>query len=119
MKDYKPYIYHILEAIESIESFTQNCSKASFCEDRMRYDAVLRNLQTLAESVKRLPETIYDIYPQIPWRQIIGFRNILVHDYLDGIDSTVIWSIVTGELHPLKSAMLQECPDWEKIKQNH
>lgn len=73
----------------------------------MRYDAILRNLQTLSESTQRLPQDIKDQYPQILWRDIAGFRNILVHNYLDELDEDIIWWIITKELNPIKIAMLK------------
>jgi uncharacterized protein with HEPN domain len=63
-------------------------------------DAVLRNLQVLAESSQRLPDSMKQRYPDIPWRSISGFRNILVHDY-PGVDLDVDWSVVEMELPSL------------------
>lgn len=72
----------------------------------MRYDAILRNLQTITESLQRLPQSIKDLYPGIPWRDVAGFRNIIVHDYLDGIDKDILWTIITSELPAIKQVML-------------
>ena len=60
-------------------------------------DAVVRNLQVMAESSQRLSEEIKTQYLSIPWKNISGFRNILVHDYL-GVDLDMIWSVVEQEL---------------------
>lgn len=116
-KDPKLYVIHILECIEYIEDFTKKSSKEEFIQNKMCYYAVLHNLQTLAESTKRLPPNILDNYPDTPWKDIIGFRNILVHDYLEGLDSDILWDIVHIELPKLKDIMLTECPDWEAIKE--
>ena len=72
----------------------------------MRYDAILRNLQTITESLQRLPQNVKDLYPEIPWRDVSGFRNIIVHDYLDGIDRDILWTIITMELPAIKQVML-------------
>ena len=74
----------------------------------MRLDAVLHNLQIMAESTKKLPVDIKEKYPEIRWRCIVGFRNIVVHEYLEGIDNEIIWKIICNELSPLKKAMIEE-----------
>ena len=68
--------------------------------------AVLRELQTLAESTERLSEEFKSRHPQIPWRNIAGFRNILVHDYL-GIKLDRIWEIIDVDLRSLKTRLSQ------------
>jgi len=102
------YICHILEAIDYIEQFAAKHTRETIFEERMRYDAILRNLQTMAESSKRLPDSIKKVHSNIPWRDIAGFRNILVHEYLEGLDHDVVWRVITYELEALKVAMLKE-----------
>ena len=101
------YVQHIVDSIELIEKFVNNLEKEEFTQDRMRYDAVLYNLQIMAESTQKLPKNIKDENNHIPWRDIAGFRNILVHDYLEGSDEDVIWSIITEKLTPIKELMLE------------
>ena len=73
-------------------------------------DAVLRNLQTLAESTQRLSENFKGKHPEVDWYKISGFRNVLVHDYL-GVDLEMVWKITERDLPNLKRSineMLQE-----------
>jgi uncharacterized protein with HEPN domain len=84
MKDDRVYLLHILERVRRIEEDTAG-GKAAFLASHTLQDAVLRNLQTMAESTQRLSESIKERYPQIEWRHIAAFRIVLVHDYL-GID---------------------------------
>ncbi len=65
-------------------------------------DAVLRNLQILAESTQRISDDVKIRYTEIPWRNISGFRNILVHDYLGGVNLKQVWEILDKELLNLK-----------------
>jgi uncharacterized protein with HEPN domain len=65
----------------------------------------LRNLQTMAEATQRLPEEIKGNYANVPWKDISGFRNVLVHDYLGDLDEDIIWSIIAYELRPIKEAI--------------
>ena len=64
----------------------------------------MRNLQTLAESTQRLTGTLKATEPAVPWGAIVGFRNILTHNYL-GIDLDAIWSVIETDLPQLKSAI--------------
>lgn len=100
MKDDRLYLIHILECIKRIERYTVDGGKA-FIDDTRTQDAVMRNLQILAESAQRLSNELRQKYPDIEWRNIAAFRNVAVHDYL-GIDLKQIWDIVTDDLPVLK-----------------
>jgi uncharacterized protein with HEPN domain len=69
------------------------------------YDATLRNLQTLSEATQRLPDDLKQPHPAIPWQQISGFRNILLHNYLGEIDPLTVQAIVQQHLPPLEVAV--------------
>jgi uncharacterized protein with HEPN domain len=81
VKDDRFYLIHIKEAIGRIEDYTRD-GKESFFEDQKTQDAVLRNLQTLAESTQRISNDLKDKYSQVNWGIISAFRNVVVHDYL-------------------------------------
>lgn len=97
------YLTHMQECISRITEYVGD-DEALFRSSRLVQDAVVRNLQTLAESSQRLTDSIKDTEPATPWRAISGFRNILVHDYL-GIDVDVIWQVVSRELPPMQVAL--------------
>lgn len=73
----------------------------------MIYDAVLRNVQISSESVQKIPMELKEHYPQIPWKDIAGFRNILVHNYLEGIDCNIVWVVTQQELPPLQQVITE------------
>jgi len=104
MKDDRLYLIHITECIEHIESYTENIDKEEFLDTTLIQDAVIRNLQVMAESTQRLSEQIKQTRPEIDWHRIAGFRNALVHDYL-GVDLEGIWNIVEKEIPTLKKAI--------------
>jgi len=106
MKDDTLYLIHIGECIARIESYTQDMTKETFLESSLVQDAVIRNLQTLAESTQRLSVKAKESQPGIDWRKIAGFRNILVHDYL-GVDLDRIWMIIHEDLPVLRNAVDQ------------
>lgn len=96
------YIEHMLDSILRINEYVE--SKELFYESHLVQDAVVRNLQVMAESSQRLSEEIKNKYSEIPWNDISGFRNVLVHDYL-GVDLDVIWSVVEQELPGLEKIL--------------
>ncbi len=89
MKDARLYLLHIAEGIARIERYAA-VGGGRLDRDGMAYDAILRNLQTVSEATQRLPDEIKARHPAIPWERIAGFRNILVHGYLGGIDPSVV-----------------------------
>jgi uncharacterized protein with HEPN domain len=79
------YVEHILDCIDKINQYTAK-DQQKFIADDLVQDGVLRRLQTMAESTQRLSDELKQTSPHIDWRALSGFRNILVHDYLNGID---------------------------------
>jgi uncharacterized protein with HEPN domain len=106
MKDDRLYLIHIKECIERIESYLGDADKQEFFNSTLLQDAVIRNLQVLAESSQHLSDETKDNRRDIDWYKISGFRNILVHDYL-GIDLDTVWNIVANELPVLKKAVVE------------
>lgn len=101
MKDDKVYLCHILECIQHIEEDTAE-GREAFIASRTSRDSVLRNLHTLTESTQRLSDTVKNMHPQVAWREIAAFRNVIVHDYL-AVDAGLIWDVVERDLPDLKS----------------
>ena len=93
---------HIHECIERIREYTGS-KRASFYGSRLVQDAVVRNLQTLAESTQRLSNAVKETERDVPWRAIAGFRNVLVHGYLQ-VDLDAVWSVVERDLPELARA---------------
>ena len=103
MKDDRLYVHHVLECVQRIDRYCESGEKA-FRQSEMVQDAVLRNLQTLAESTQRIGDRLRSLHPEVDWRAIAGFRNVLVHDYL-GINLERVWEIVSVHLPALRSQM--------------
>ena len=93
---------HILECIKNVEEDIQG-KRSRLLNSRTIRDAVLRNLQVLSESTQRLSESAKSAAPDIPWKQIEGFRHRLVHDYFH-IDLEIVWRVVEVHLPELKIA---------------
>ena len=103
-KAWQPYALHILDAITRIHRIQV---RGDLSVDDILYDAPLRNLQTLSEATQRLPDELKRRFPDIPWREISGFRNILVHDYLGTIDPVVVKNVVAVQVPELEKAVLR------------
>jgi uncharacterized protein with HEPN domain len=91
---------HMLEYAREARELMGNKTRADLDSDRTLGLAVLRCLEIVGEAANRIPESVRQRYPQIPWPQIIGTRNRLVHGY-DLVDYDIIWSTVTEDLPPL------------------
>ena len=92
---------HIFEAIEAIERFTRGKTKEEFLDDEMLSSAVIKKFEIIGEACSRLTGEFQADHPNIPWREIIGMRNILIHDYF-GTDLEGVWNSVEEDLPKLK-----------------
>jgi len=97
-------IEHMLECIANIQEYTTDGHDA-FRESKLIQDAVVRNLQILAESSQRLSDDAKHREPLVPWKNMSGMRNILVHDYLGGVDVETVWVVVEKHLPELSGAL--------------
>ena len=100
MKDDTVYLRHISECIRRIEEDVAG-GRENFLASHMVQDAVLRNLQTLAEATQRLSDEAKAKHPEMAWRRIAALRSVLVHNYL-GIDLEAIWDMVQRDVPQLK-----------------
>ncbi len=100
MKDDKLYLIRISEYIQRIELYTRN-GRDAFMQSLMIQDAVIRNFENIGESAKRISQELKQLYPDIPWRRIAGFRDILAHNYLN-VDIDEVWNVVKRDLLALK-----------------
>ncbi|MEO1465244.1 MAG: DUF86 domain-containing protein [Cyanobacteria bacterium J06633_1] len=115
----KPLLFlkDILSAIERIESYTRN-GKSEFLNSSSLQDATLFRLQTIGEAVNQLPNELKEKYPEIPWRQITGLRNLLAHVYWQ-VDITTVWTMLEpeGDLAALKLVVIKLIDDFPLSKQ--
>ena len=103
MKDrpYDLYVEDILESIEKIENYIGGLEYEEFSKNTMVIDAVIRNLEIIGEASKHVPDDVRDNYPEIPWKRMIGLRNIVIHEYF-GVDIEIVWRIITINLQEVK-----------------
>jgi uncharacterized protein with HEPN domain len=88
-------------AIRKIERYTTGMDQEQFRQDEKTVDAVVRNLEILGEATRQLPEDFTTRHPGVPWRQMAGLRNRIVHDYF-GLDLEIIWEVIRHDLPELQ-----------------
>ena len=97
MRDYSLYLKDILAAIESIEGFIARMDLDTFQDDDKTNSAVMRKLEIIGEAVKQIPDEIRQEYAQIPWKEMDGMRDKLIHFYF-GVDYHLFWKTITERL---------------------
>ena len=112
IKDNSIFIFHILDSIENIESFTQGVTKDDFIRNKEKQSAVVRQIEIIGEAVKNIPQSFRVQHPEIEWIKIAGIRDVVIHKYFD-VSLDIVWEIVRGDIPVLKSK-LQKIIKFEK-----
>ncbi|MCL5062968.1 MAG: DUF86 domain-containing protein [Nitrospirae bacterium] len=91
------FLTDVIEAAERSLQYTKGLTRKKFMSDKKSQDAVVRNLEIIGEATKNLSNSLKTKYPAIPWKNIAGLRDKLIHFYF-GIDYNIVWNIVRKEL---------------------
>ncbi len=102
MKDYKPYLLHILDEANYIVKHSSIIDYESFVNNETFRRSFIRSIEIIGEAVKKLPENIKDTYSSIPWKKIAGMRDILIHEYF-GVNYKLVWDVAKNKIPELKS----------------
>ena len=106
MKDDRIYIEHIFQSIGRIQIYITDKDDLSFSDDFITQDAVVRQLEIIGEATKRISKKFRMANPHVPWDDMAGMRDILIHDYID-VDMDIVWKTASESI-----------PDLEKLLQN-
>lgn len=97
-------IDHIKECVENILKSTKDVSKDSFVENIVLQAAITRWIEIIGEATKYIPDKIITTHPEIPWKEMAGMRDIVVHDY-DDVNVDEIWNVVKQDIPKLKEQL--------------
>ena len=113
-RDTNLFINDILENIQLIEDSIKNISQSNFKTNSLIIDATIRRLEIIGEATKNIPDSFREKYPDIPWKKIAGFRDVLIHAYF-GVDIQRVWIIIKKDLPILKENLSKIKKDLETI----
>ncbi|NUM73744.1 DUF86 domain-containing protein [candidate division KSB1 bacterium] len=97
MRDAKLFLTDIMQAIDAIEGFVQGLDRDQFEQDDKTVSAVIRKLEIVGEAAKVIPEEIREKYSQIPWKEMAGMRDKLIHFYF-GVDYGLVWQTIKNRI---------------------
>jgi len=100
------YLRHILDAINIVEEYLHEVKEDQFNRTRLLQDGVIRQIEIVGEAVRHISQDIRRTYPEIPWQDVAGMRDKLIHDYF-GVDFEMIWKVVKTELLPIREKLVQ------------
>ena len=106
MKNDAIYLKHILDAIEEVENYLGKIGFADFEKNTLVINATIRQLEIIGEAAMRISKEFKAKNSEIPWLEIIGMRNRLIHEYF-GVDIKVVWETVTNDLVKLKEILVK------------
>ncbi len=100
--------------MDKIEQYTKDLDENLFNQNEMIFDAVVRNLEIIGEASKHVPQNIRDSFPEIPWKRMIGLRNLVIHEYF-GVDVQTVWQIVSRNIPETKPELIKLLHKIDKI----
>lgn len=113
-RNYKLYIKDILDSIQKIRGYTKGMSYKEFCDSKMVIDAVIRNFEIIGEASKNIRREIKALYKGIPWKEMAGMGDKVIHEYF-GVDLDIVWKTIKDRLPELE-IQLKEI--YKKVKNN-
>lgn len=103
-RDYRDYLLDIFNSINDVESFIEAMTYKDFIQDRKTSNAVIRSIEVIGEAARQIPKSVKDRARSIPWKDMIGMRNKIIHEYF-GVNYKIVWKTAKQSLPRLKTKL--------------
>jgi len=113
VRKYSLYLSDILKALEAIESFVEGLSFEDFKKDDKTSSAVIRKFEIIGEAAKQVPGSVKKKYPAVPWKEMAGMRDKLIHFYF-GVNHDLLWQTIKNRIPEIKPIISQILKDFTK-----
>lgn len=111
-RNFSVYVEDIIDAMNKAEMFVAGMTYGQFEADLKTHFAVVRAIEIIGEATKRLPSTIRDQYPHIPWKDMAGMRDVIIHGY-DNVNLQIVWGVIKRDIPRIKPQIQQILGDFE------
>jgi len=111
-RDLRLFIEDILNAVNNVEIFSKGLTKECLEKDELYQSAIIRQIEIMGEAVKNIPDSFKNMYPEIPWRNIAGMRDVIIHGYFN-VDLNTLWLVIKKDIINLKEKIIKIRKDME------
>jgi uncharacterized protein with HEPN domain len=105
-------LQHILDAIQEVESYLVDIDFEKFMENSMMRFACIKQMEIIGEASNHVTDEVKSEFSSVEWAQIVGMRNVFVHEYF-GVDATIVWEIIKGDIPDLKTKVQEILQNFE------